>query len=164
MMSMFHDIFSLHSYGRGRVVWGGGGVGVWYRVLVLTQLTPDYNYKQGGFMPSKWSWYFSLCLPSNDWILVSFHSAESQMSFVHFKALIGLLGITSLILLTAIVVIMIKRRQRYNTCIWFTSRTQKSQDGNETNSKLMTTELWIVIYPFADILDVFRKFLLKRPI
>ena len=113
-------------------------------------------------MPSKCSWYFSLRLPSNDWILVSFHSAESQMSFVHFKALIGLLGVTCLILLTAIVVIMIKRRKRYNTCIWFTSRTQKSQDGNETNSKLMTTELWIVIYPFADILAVFRKFLLKR--
>ena len=32
----FHDIFSLHSYGRGRVVcWGGGGVvGVRYRVLL----------------------------------------------------------------------------------------------------------------------------------
>ena len=29
----FHDIF----------VWGGGGVGVLYRVLVLTQVTPDYN-------------------------------------------------------------------------------------------------------------------------
>ena len=109
-------------------------------------------------MPSKCSWYFSLCLPSNDWILVSFHSAESQMSFVHFKALIGLLGVTSLILLTAIVVILIKRRKRgYNTCIWFTSRTQTSQDGNETNSKLMTTELWIVIYSFADILAVFPK-------
>ena len=42
----FHDIFSLHSFGRGRVV-GGGGWGVWvgvrYRVLVLTQVTPDYN-------------------------------------------------------------------------------------------------------------------------
>ena len=64
------------------------------------------------------------------------------MSFVHFKALIGLLGVTSLILLTAIVVILIKRRKHgYNTCIWFTSRTQTSQDGNETNSKLMTTEL-----------------------
>ena len=64
------------------------------------------------------------------------------MSFVHFKALIGLLGVTTLILLTAIVVILIKGRKRgYNTCIWFTSRAQKSQDGNETNSKLMTTEL-----------------------
>ena len=45
---MFHDIFSLHSYGRGRVVCvGGGGGGGWgavrYRVLVLTQVTPDYN-------------------------------------------------------------------------------------------------------------------------
>ena len=40
----FHDIFSLHSYGRGRVVGGGGGwVGVRYRVLLLTQLTPDYK-------------------------------------------------------------------------------------------------------------------------
>ena len=27
MMSLFHDIFSLHSYGRGRVVGGGGGGG-----------------------------------------------------------------------------------------------------------------------------------------
>ena len=64
------------------------------------------------------------------------------MSFVYVKALTGLLGVISLILLTAIVVILIKRRKRgYNTCIWFTSRTQKSQDGNETNSKLITTEL-----------------------
>ena len=69
------------------------------------------------------------------------------MSFVYVKALTGLLGVISLILLTAIVVILIKRRKRgYNTSIWFTSRTQKSQDGNETNSKLITTELWIVIY------------------
>ena len=64
------------------------------------------------------------------------------MSFVYVKALIGLLGVISLILLTAIAVILIKRRKRgYKTCIWFASRTLKSQDGNETNSKLMTTEL-----------------------
>ena len=39
--------FSLHSYGRGRVVGAGGGgvggLGVRYSVLVLTQVTPDYN-------------------------------------------------------------------------------------------------------------------------
>ena len=41
----FHDIFSFHSYGRGRVVreGRGGWVDVRYRVLVLTQATPDYN-------------------------------------------------------------------------------------------------------------------------
>lgn len=41
----FHDIFSLHSYGRWRVVGGVGGrwLGVRCRDLVLTQVTPDYN-------------------------------------------------------------------------------------------------------------------------
>ena len=36
----------------GLCVWGGGGgVGVRYRVLLLTQVTPEKKNNQGGFMP-----------------------------------------------------------------------------------------------------------------